>query len=174
MYFPSKGMKEPPYTCSLFLQNTRGHVEEHGEPGEWRPLVGPSRVLSGSPVASLSLVISYYSPFSLSKRKTFVLHLTSSPSRSPTHKGDASSVAFLSSARPRRLPSSRSPASTILPLLLFQIALSSCACRLRPSSSPPGLGGDAASDEAALTGAGPLAHPWRGRSGCTRPGKGTM
>ena len=92
----------------------------------------------------------------------------------PTHKGDASSVAFLSSARPRRLPSSRSPASTILPLLLFQIALSSCACRLRPSSSPPGLGGDAASDEAALTGAGPLAHPWRGRSGCTRPGKGTM
>ena len=37
-----------------------------------------------------------------------------------------------------------------------------------------GPGGDAASDEAALTGAGPLAHPWRGRSGCTRPGKGTM
>ena len=87
----------------------------------------------------------------------------------PTHKGDASSVA---SPLLGLAASPLSPAPTILPLFLFQIALSSCACRLRRPRRR--VGGDAASDEAALTGAGPLAHPWRGRSGCTRPGKGTM
>jgi hypothetical protein len=44
-----------------------------------------------------------------------------------------------------------------------------------PSCSAAGVWEDAAPDEAALTGAGPFAHPWRGRrSECTRPGKGTM
>jgi hypothetical protein len=84
-----------------------------------------------APVASLFLVISY--PFFRSKRKALVLHLTS-PQRRREQRCFSSPCSV-----PRRFPPPPLPASAILPLFLFQIAISSCACRLR-RAQPPGFG----------------------------------
>lgn len=109
------------------------------------------------------------------KKRSFSFY--TSPPRPTTHKGDASSVCFP------------------FPAVLGLAASSALAGWLNDSSAFPfskspfprarvdsfllaaGSGlGDAASDEAALTGAvaGPPAHPWRARSACMRLGKGTM
>jgi len=122
------------------------------------------------------------------KKKSFSFY--TSPPRPPhTHKGDATRrqqrlLSSPCSARPRRFPLLYPclclPAclndSSAFPFSKSPFSRARVDSFLVPARRRVWAGGtDAASDEAALTGAGPPgAHPWRVRSECTRLGKGTM
>lgn len=110
--------------------------------------------------------------FFRSKRKAF--HFTPHlpvPPRTKATRAAFASLSLLCSASPLPLPWLND--SSAFPFSKSPFPRARVDSFLLAAGS--GLG-DAASDEAALTGAvaGPPAHPWRARSACMRLGKGTM
>lgn len=115
--------------------------------------------------------------FFRSKRKAFHFtpHLPVPPRTKATRGREQRLLPFPCCARPRRFlcPGPWLNDSSAFPFSKSPFPRARVDSFLLAAGS--GLG-DAASDEAALTGAvaGPPAHPWRARSACMRLGKGTM